>query len=360
MLPLQMNTKPSKMSEVNKKPTSVTLKFITNLQVIGIILVVLGHSFYMANSVHGTNLLVMRLIYSFHMPLFIFVSGFLLQYSEFGGKGDRDLSIGRFAKKKAQRLLVPYIVLTLVTFVPRAALSGIADDSIEMSWSAFFRSFLFFKSLVIPYFWYVQACFVLLVVCFSALVLTRGRIGHGVVLAVLMGVFLAFWFVPFPEMRFFSINKVLEMAPYFVCGMAYAKWQTRCDEMLHIGSLACTVIAGALWLAAFCSFGPYLSGLISLPAIVMCVSLAHNLENSGITVLDHLAGANYLIFLLSWYFNVLSQQVLSHFVTLPWWVHTVLSLFSGLYAPWLIYRWMQTHKGLKVVKMLARLLGQKV
>lgn len=58
------------------------LNFLAYLQVLGIILVVIGHSFHEhPEGYFGYNLFPIRLIYSFHMPLFLFVSGFLFIYS---------------------------------------------------------------------------------------------------------------------------------------------------------------------------------------------------------------------------------------------------------------------------------------
>ena len=58
------------------------IKFIAYLQVIGIILVVFGHSLHESPTPY-TELLVYEMLYSFHMPLFIFVSGFLMYMTSF-------------------------------------------------------------------------------------------------------------------------------------------------------------------------------------------------------------------------------------------------------------------------------------
>lgn len=58
------------------------LKFIAYLQVLGIILVVLGHSFHeYPDGAGGKTLLLYRMLHSFRMPLFMFVSGFLMVYT---------------------------------------------------------------------------------------------------------------------------------------------------------------------------------------------------------------------------------------------------------------------------------------
>ena len=64
---------------------------ISFLQAFGILLVVVGHSFYGCpdNPIHTW-------IYSFHMPLFMFISGYLLKYT----MRNTTLRTGRIHHKK--------------------------------------------------------------------------------------------------------------------------------------------------------------------------------------------------------------------------------------------------------------------
>ena len=51
------------------------VKFVAYLQIIGIILVVLGHSFHeYPDGRMGDSVLILKMLQSFRMPLFIFVS----------------------------------------------------------------------------------------------------------------------------------------------------------------------------------------------------------------------------------------------------------------------------------------------
>ena len=52
------------------------------------------------------------------------------------------------------------------------------------------------------------------------------------------------------------------------------------------------------------------------------------------------------------------QQVLSHYVTLPWWVHTALSVTTGIYIPWLAYGYLQRHSNSRWIRLTSYLLGQ--
>lgn len=50
--------------------------------------------------------------------------------------------------------------------------------------------------------------------------------------------------------------------------------------------------------------------------------------------------------------------MLSHYVTLPWWVHTALSVTTGIYIPWLAYGYLQRHSNSRWIRLTSYLLGQ--
>lgn len=88
---------------------------------LGIICVVLGHS------IDGTAL--QRFIYTFHMPLFFFLSGFLHRAQP---------SYGVYAKRKAIHLLLPYVAFMLL-LCPLAYISALHHPE---KWGALTKTFL--------------------------------------------------------------------------------------------------------------------------------------------------------------------------------------------------------------------------
>jgi acyltransferase len=83
---------------------SLRIDWIDHARAIGICLVVLGHT-------AGLPDFVMQLIYSFHMPLFFFISGYLLKDNHL------DLPIQSFLKRLWQKLLVPYISFWIISYL---------------------------------------------------------------------------------------------------------------------------------------------------------------------------------------------------------------------------------------------------
>ena len=88
-------------------PGAPRLEFIDALRGFAIVLVVLGHALQYTLESSDANPLY-RLIYSFHMPLFMFISGFV--YS--GGKRSGTAEL----RSKSQALLVPFFAWLPMTF----------------------------------------------------------------------------------------------------------------------------------------------------------------------------------------------------------------------------------------------------
>lgn len=116
--------------------TKYRLQYIDIAKGIGIFLVVLGH-------VYRGNV-VQNWLYSFHMPLFFFISGWLYN-------GNKVFKSGyiTFIKKKARRFLVPYMVFILMNYIYWAV--------VEQSYRAFDQGPLWF----LPVLLIVECCAIL-------------------------------------------------------------------------------------------------------------------------------------------------------------------------------------------------------
>lgn len=338
------------------------LKYISYLQVIGIILVVAGHSVHLyPDGASGVRTLFYRGVYSFHMPLFLFVSGFLMIYTT-GIYYKPKHKIKKYITGKIKRLLLPFITLTAVTFFPRAMMSSVADDVIEPDIQSFFMAFIDKEYLVIPFFWYLQACFLLLTVSYCILYFGRKlNISIKVMVPILFLGLLVLYLSPYDVTTLFSLNKIKELGLYFMLGAMYCMFADTIDRFIPWTSVFFALLLAVGWGITFTLFeGTEWVIICTVLGIMMCTSVARIIEERQWHFLDHLVGANYLIFLLSWYLNVTTQQMLSHFIELPWWVHSTLSLFAGIYIPLWAYRYLQCHSESRWIKLTSFLLGQTI
>ena len=120
--------------------TSKKVKAYSILRVIAILLVLISHMTYykVGNAFGGIDYLALApsgtsfkwyfifdkvryVIYLFHMPLFMAISGALFALQT---KKGRWSGFGSFAEAKWQRLMIPYLVFTLLYLVPLKYLSG--------------------------------------------------------------------------------------------------------------------------------------------------------------------------------------------------------------------------------------------
>ena len=77
------------------------LLYIDNLKGFAILLVVLGHCIQFREPDYDSNWLF-RIIYSFHMPLFFIISGYVSHQN--------DIQIESLVTKRAKQLLLPYFI----------------------------------------------------------------------------------------------------------------------------------------------------------------------------------------------------------------------------------------------------------
>lgn len=349
--------------------------FAAYAQAISIILVVLIHSFHeYPDGNNGFSFIVVRMMYTINVLPFIFISGFLLGTTTLAGAGKfsktasdinsistgRKYSPGKFLMKKCRRLLVPYIVLTLVTFVPRAYLSGMADSEMTLSWESFVDGFLYKDSMPIPFMWYIQAVFILLMLVYLlVLVGDKLRLTLTQTAASMALIFIILPLTGVSDIALFSFGAAMKVGIFMVLGVFYAWWKERIDRIVKWNSWS---VFGLFVLAWFVSFfvteGSEWLTLCSLLGVAAIISLSCIMAARNIRILDKIVGANYLIFLLSWYANILCQQVLAHYAQLPWYVHTILSLTAGIVIPTIAYNYLERHQQSRWVRVASVLLGQ--
>ena len=122
------------------------IKAFDFLKLFAIFLVIWGHAIQYFLSSDYSNELVYRIIYSFHMPLFMMISGYFSVSS-------MSLSIGQFLKKKIVQLLLPVISWGLVLWIWQ-----LVYDCIQTK--VFATHFDCLLQIFICDFWFLKSCFI--------------------------------------------------------------------------------------------------------------------------------------------------------------------------------------------------------
>lgn len=335
------------------------LKFISFLQALCCILVVFGHSFQQYPKEEGGILLdLYAATTTFRMPAFTFVSGFLMVYTM--RLRNNPKSWRQFAASKLKRLVLPFLVLNLITYIPHF-LKILLNGDFRASLLLEFPERLLTKNLIpMSYLWFLQMSFTLLVFCYAMLKgLTKMGIKDIWVYILCILLFASLPWLPLEYPGLLSINMVVQLGLFFALGMAYARFMHQADRFVPWSSPVFLAAVSVIWLIIWkFSINSLTYLLAQLTGLGMCISLSKILEARNINILSPLAGSTYLIFLLSWYFNLFSQQILSRWVTWPWYWHTILSLTTGILVPWLFYRYMLAHPDSMATKFSERFLGQ--
>jgi fucose 4-O-acetylase-like acetyltransferase len=333
-------------------------KHIAILQTISIILVVFGHSLHLHPSeINGDGLLINRMMHSFRMPTFLFVSGYLMVTTTF--LRNKNITPYSFFKNKFKRLLIPFIFLTTITYIPRAILSNLADDTISINWESFIRSFFYMDSMPIPLYWFLHTSFTLLTTIYLILYYSKVKgAGQKTTLLLLTIVFGSCAIIQPSITSFFSLYYTIHLGLYFILGAYFAYYSNINNLIIKYAGLL-TIIFTILWSISFfmCERSD-IRLVTSIFGIAMCYSLSIFIVKHDYQIFDKIIGYNYIIFLLSWFCTVLSQQVLSHYISLPWYCYTILSLTTGIYIPIAINKLINT-RSTKISQSLLFLLGQK-
>lgn len=324
------------------------------MQAFGIILVVAGHSTYqLGHAGHVPS--ICRWLYTFHMPLFFFISGYLLKYSN-TRKGIQlsDMpALGKdgFITGKARRLLVPYVIISSVVFIPKTMMSAIALRPVDMSVWSYLGMLLYPHTNVIGYFWFLPSLFLIFCMAYIA-AKTKAKTNDSLLILCLITVSIVN-----PGTGFLGLDSALYNAVFFAADYMFRK------HMLEtvVGRHSATTAAVTFTVSVALMYAPdtgvrYL--LSSFNGILMSVALAHLYIAGKMRFLDHLDGATYTIYLLSWFPQVASQQILISLVPgITWHVTTALAFFSGLYVPLMVHRWVRKRSGSPSCRWINAALG---
>ncbi len=331
---------------------------ISFLQIFGILLVVIGHSCYGALIVPWWH----TWIYSFHMPLFMFISGYLLKYSS--EKKASSLFImswekrGVFLWKKVKRLIIPYLVISTLAFVPKVLMSRFAARPLDFSFSEYARMLIYPWDNAIIFFWFLPTLFLIFVL---VIVFTSTQIGRGkknFLIWILFGMLLIHLFNPIKGIKLMNIGGVVSYLFYFVLGYSCCRWSifTHLGKYVYIGALSSLIISILLVFALPVFWGKDV--LTALVGILLSLYLSKIYVSRDWHFFHHLFGASYAIYLFSWFPQTASQQVLQGLTHAPWQLTSVLAMITGVYIPWLIYKWIVRHKQERVGRFVALLTGQ--
>lgn len=306
------------------------LKEVDILYTLGTLLVVLGHSHSSDwNQLSGTLFEnIIMFIYTFHMPLFFFIAGFLfLDSLSFKNNGYRIWIVN-----KALRLLTPYVVLSLLAMLPKYWLENGGFNG--------FSTYLI-QALFIPrvgvwgHFWFLPVLFLLYVLfgLWKTLVPDNKECLGLIVLSV---VAVILYFLPI-QTNWFGWNDLKNAIVFFVSGMIIKlyllkKNRIMCPLWLRF-ILSILGIIGSIILFITYKDLKIITLLCGIIMIFVCWQIASIIVENKIC--RWISQNNYTIYIYSWPFQAV-MMIISDKLKLPLGITTLSMFIVGIVCPVLL------------------------
>lgn len=193
------------------------IDWLATLQGFSMLLVVIGHV-SLTNHPNDPNTplatFIERTIYTFHMPLFIFISGWLFYYTCIG----RDKTYKNMVASKAKRLLVPFLSFTIVTMLLKMAFPQLMHRGVDLE--EIINTFVFFRSNPLGEMWFVIVLFELMLLYPVYKLIIENKIAATIGLggAILISNLC-------PPISYFNLGRVAFMLPFFVVGILCCRFE---------------------------------------------------------------------------------------------------------------------------------------
>lgn len=315
-------------------------ELISFLQIFGIILVVIGHSFTSENSI-----MLNRIIYSFHMPLFMFISGFLFVNTMLKRIVIQTTFFQEFIfflKKKFIRIIIPYILISTIVFFPKILLSKYSLRPIGLSVYSYLEMLVYPGKNVIIFFWFLPTLFIISILSYFAWNYYAKSLHIKGWIINLIFFFLICFFNPFHNIMILNIGGVAHYFFYFMLGIFYFQYQYKINTFLFNHtviklSVFALVHVIVVILLLYSSYYVHVVTFIAILGIVESITIGLIYIQKGQTFLCHLYGSSYSIYLFSWFPQVIIQFFLLKYVYVPWYLAALLSTLLGIYIPFSIY-----------------------
>lgn len=317
-----------------------------------ILLVVVGHvtAYTYAGpegEIYPLSDLIQRMCYAFHMPLFMFVSGGLLYFTRLR----RDWPTGRLYVDKLKRLLIPFVAFTIIGFLIKIPVAGVAKRGMDISLHGLGMAFWDPVNGPLKELWFVGTLMWLMFMYPVYRVMLRKPWGDILLLAVTLVPFVAG--VHFSFSGWLNLAGVSRYAFYFVGGMLFFKH--RCMDWLS--SHLWATLAATLLYAAGVAFSAVPAIVTASAGIVMSFGWAGVVSRWLPGLFSSFRDHSFQIFLVGIFPQMLVElfvwrRVHEEWMQLPFYLVSCLfalaaGVLVGRLAPKLPWRWLRWCVGAK-------------
>ncbi len=318
---------------------SKKIEWLSILQGWSMLLVVIGHVVLtddMYDPQYPISSYLYNVIYSFHMPLFIFISGWLLYYTSIA----RSRSYKEVILSKLKRLLIPFYFFTCLTVLIKIILVQFVKRQVDIN--ELINTFVLYSSNPLKELWFIVVLFVMMIgyPLYTVMVKTL----WGEILMLVLGV-LIFFFCP-TDIHILFFHKLIYLFFFFLLGIIVA--HHRLIERFNLpiaGSIAFFLFVILNILNIFNTEHYVLINFINsftgiFFSVSLCLFLAKWLPSSFSSFRDY----TFQIYLIGM-FPQMALRVLYLRSDLEhiYWLLFFTSIILGLYIPVIISKYLKRH-----------------
>lgn len=309
--------------------------YVETLRGFAILLVVMGH--VIGDNISGGMRVgddsIWRYFYfnidKLQMPLFTLIAGWVYAIRPFS----RTQNFWLFVKQKAQRVLVPMLVVATMYYAMKALTGGESGEQLSKIWVL----------LVFPYniYWYLPSLFWLFVI---AGILDKyqwlgkpGQLAAFLLVSILLYKYQD-WIIPESVPNFFSFKGTIYLLPFFLLGIGMQRFNAIFSDKRFVTGLwrffiACMVLVQLVW---FQIIGDGYSDYGRNSWLGICTGLASAAlfySHIKIPALVWIGGFSYTIYLFHSIAKGISQQVLTKLGIENYLVLFVCGVTAGVLIP---------------------------
>lgn len=317
------------------------LVYVSNARIIGILLVVFGHSYPLTGEIPKMLDIVRNFIYCFHMPLFVFISAYLVSKTgnieKYGAK--------QYIKKRFVKLFVPYLGLSILGFFPKILMSEFVSDEVEFSLAYFIRTILIPRENVWGHFWFIPMLFVMAV--FSVLYMKLFRKNRKLVIVICIVTF-GLIFVP-PITSWLGINDIKNYLFWYLCGLVIGET----DVFIKLKSMFNGVMCLTVGLIIFvvCDMKAY-NTFVAVFMIAGILAFCMFIELEKTWIFKVIEKYSFSIFLLSWPVQAVVEVICNRMLNMSMEFNLIVMFVAGIIIPLLVVCVIDRLVFLKKIKIL--------
>lgn len=257
--------------------------------------------------------------YSFHMALFMLISGYLFYRTRIAADG---WSYPRMLKDKALRLLLPMAVFTLVAFAMKMLFPGEMSRDSSLSARALLEAFIMPYNGPLREMWFIMS----LMWMFALMPLWRALLSnrYAMIIAFLALAVLHYFH---PDTEILNIGRTLKYAVWFYLGLLVSQYDASV-AFADRYKLPLLVAGVAIYLLGIHSD----EALTALGGIVTSFSLAFMLDKVWPKAFSTFRDYTYQIFLMGIFAQV-AVRILYRHLPMPYILAWLICVLAGIYVP---------------------------